>query len=455
MSIISKGSVIVLEIKTTGINGEGIGYYNKLAVFVKGAIQKEKIYAKVEEVYDKYLVASIYSYIEKSNRRVEPFCKYYEECGACNMQHIKMNEQLKIKRQILINSLKRYTPKLDLKNTKIDLTTPSPEIAYRNKSQLPFRDTNFGLALGLYQENTNKFVYIDECPIQNELVNKINTKTLSILRKYKECTPKNGGVLKYLCVRALTESKEAQVTFVVTKYKDSLKKIAQELYDYFDEIKTVAYSIQDKNSVSIFGNTTEVLVGRNYIHDDCLGLKVSLSPKAFYQLNKKSSENAFKEILASDVDENDIVFDGYSGIGVLGLLFAKKTKHVYSVDFNSDSIKNARIIARENDISNITFYSDRIENRFPKLVEEGITPDIVILDPPRSGLDDKVIDVLNKINAKKIFYVSCNTSTLAKNLNKLLDNYMVESIKPYDFFTETAHVETVCLLTNQTGNTKK
>ncbi|MBR4260984.1 MAG: 23S rRNA (uracil(1939)-C(5))-methyltransferase RlmD [Clostridia bacterium] len=447
MSTISKGSVIVLEIKTTGINGEGIGYYNKLAVFVKGAIQKEKIYAKIEEVYDKYLVASIYSYIEKSNRRVEPFCKYYEECGACNMQHIKMNEQLKIKRQILINSLKRYTPKLDLKNTKIDLTTPSPEIAYRNKSQLPFRDTNFGLALGLYQENTNKFVYIDECPIQNELVNKINTKTLSILRKYKECTPKNGGILKYLCVRALIESKEAQVTFIVTEYKDSLKEIAQELYDYFDEIKTVAYSIQDKNSVSIFGNTTEVLVGRNYIHDDCLGLKVSLSPKAFYQLNKKSSENAFREILASDVDENDIVFDGYSGIGVLGLLFAKKTKHVYSVDFNSDSIKNARIIARENDISNITFYSDRIENRFPKLVEEGITPDIVILDPPRSGLDDKVIDVLNKINAKKIFYVSCNTSTLAKNLNKLLDNYMVESIKPYDFFTETAHVETVCLLT--------
>ena len=446
MSTISKGSVIVLEIKTTGINGEGIGYYNKLAVFVKGAIQKEKIYAKIEEVYDKYLVASIYSYIEKSNRRVEPFCKYYEECGACNMQHIKMNEQLKIKRQILINSLKRYTPKLDLKNTKIDLTTTSPEIAYRNKSQLPFRDTNFGLALGLYQENTNKFVYIDECPIQNELVNKINTKTLSILRKYKECTPKNGGVLKYLCVRALTESKEAQVTFVVTEYKDSLKEIAQELYDYFDEIKTVAYSIQDKNSVSIFGNTTEVLVGRNYIHDDCLGLKVSLSPKAFYQLNKKSSENAFKEILASDVDENDIVFDGYSGIGVLGLLFAKKTKHVYSVDFNSDSIKNARIIARENDISNITFYSDRIENRFPKLVEEGITPDIVILDPPRSGLDDKVIDVLNKINAKKIFYISCNTSTLAKNLNKLLDHYMVESIKPYDFFTETAHVESIATL---------
>ena len=446
MANIIKGSVIVLDIKTTGINGEGIGYYNKLAVFVKGAIQKERIYAKIEEVHDKYLVASIDSFIEKSNRRVEPFCKYYESCGACNMQHIKMNEQLKIKRQVLINSLKRYTPKLDLSKTTIELTEPSPEIAYRNKSQMPFRDTNFGLALGLYQENTNKFIYIDECPIQTPLVNKINKKVLSVLLKYKQTTTKNGGILKYLCVRALEESKEAQVTFIVSEYKDILKTISEEIYNSIDEVKSVAYSIQDKGSVSIFGNITEIIVGRNYIHDNCLGLKISLSPKSFYQLNKKSSENAFRRVLEDEISSDDIVFDGYSGIGVLGLLFATKAKHVYSVDINSDSIKNARIIARENDISNITFYSDRIENRFPRLIEEGIHPDIVILDPPRSGLDPKVIDALNKINAKKIYYISCNSSTLAKNLNDLIDKYEVKNIRPYDFFTETAHVETVVQL---------
>ena len=451
MANIIKGSVIVLYIKTTGINGEGIGYYNKLAVFVKGAIQKERIYAKIEEVHDKYLVASIDSFIEKSNRRVEPFCKYYESCGACNMQHIKMNEQLKIKRQVLINSLKRYTPKLDLSKTTIELTEPSPEIAYRNKSQMPFRDTNFGLALGLYQENTNKFIYIDECPIQTPLVNKINKKVLSVLLKYKQTTTKNGGILKYLCVRALEESKEAQVTFIVSEYKDILKTISEEIYNSIDEVKSVAYSIQDKGSVSIFGNITEIIVGRNYIHDNCLGLKISLSPKSFYQLNKKSSENAFRRVLEDEISSDDIVFDGYSGIGVLGLLFATKAKHVYSVDIKSDSIKNARIIARENDISNITFYSDRIENRFPRLIEEGIHPDIVILDPPRSGLDPKVIDALNKINAKKIYYISCNSSTLAKNLNDLIDKYEVKNIRPYDFFTETAHVETVVQLFWRTG----
>ena len=449
MNNMIKGSVIALDIKGTGINGEGIGYYNKLTIFVKGAIQKEKVYVTIDEVHDNYCIGSIKSIIEKSNRRVEPFCKYYKECGACNMQHIQMNEQLKIKRQILIDSLKRYTHKLDINKTKIEMTVASPSIAYRNKSQMPFRDTNFGLALGLYQDGTNKFVYVDDCAIQNKLVNKINKKVLSILIKHKQSTEKTGGVLKHLVVRALEESNEAQVTFVLCKFLPIYNDIANEALNTIEEVKSVAYTIPDKNSVSLFGNKTEILAGNNYIKDNMLGLKVSLSPKSFYQLNKKASELVYKEIIENYVTEEDVVFDGYSGIGVLGMLLAKKAKHVYSVDFNSDSIKNARIIARENSINNITFYSDRIESRFPKLIEEGIKPDIIVVDPPRSGLDDKVIESIIKAKAKKVYYISCNASTLAKNLEKLLDVYDVEYFRPYDFFTETALVETVCCLVKQ------
>ena len=442
MNNLTKGSIILLEIRKMGINGEGIGYYNKLAVFCKGAIQKEKVYCKITEVYDKYAVGEIDSIIEKSNRRVEPICKFYKECGACNMQHIKENEQLKIKREILINSLKRYT-KLDVSSLNIYPTVKSDEVAYRNKSQMPFRDTNFGLALGLFQEGTNKFIYVDDCKITNENVNKINEKVLSILRKYDEKTTKSGGVLKYLCVRCL---KEAQVTFVLSEYKDVYKKIAKEVIDNIDLVKTVAYTIQSKNDPSIFGNEVQILEGKNYIKDEMLGLKISLSPKSFYQLNKSQSEKVYSEILSSGIKDTDIVFDAYSGIGVLGLLIAKKAKHVYSCDFNSDSIKNARIIARENEISNITFYSDRIETRFPKLIDENIKPNMIVLDPPRSGLDDKVINSLLNMKAEKIFYISCNASSLAKNLNKLLDLYKIEYIRPYDFFTETALVESVCCL---------
>ncbi len=447
MNNLTKGSVISLEIMRMGINGEGIGYYNKLAVFVKGAIQKEKIYATVTEVHDKYAVAEIKEIITKSNRRVEPFCKFYETCGACNLQHVKKNEQMKIKRQVLINSLKKYTKSVNVEKLDIAQVTPSPKIAYRNKSQMPFRDTNFGLALGLYQENTNKFVYIDECAIQNSLVNEINKKTLSLLIKYDMHTEKKGGILKYLAVRAFEDSKEAQVTFIVSKFDEKLRDVAKDLMKEFSEVKTVAYSIPEKAAVTLFGSVTEVIEGNNYIHDNCLGLRVSLSPKSFYQLNKEASELVFKEVLDTEIKDTDIVFDGYSGIGVLGLLMSKRAKHVYSVDFNSDSIKNARIIARENDRKNITFYSDRIEVRFPKIKEEGIRPNIVVLDPPRSGLDDKVIKTLLDLKPEKIFYISCNASTLAKNLEQLSSHYDIKWIHPYDFFSETALVESVTVLT--------
>lgn len=444
MNNLTIGQVIRLEIRTMGINGEGIGYYNKLAVFVPGAIQKEIINARITDVKDKYATAEIESIIERSKRRVEPFCKYYGECGACTMQHIQMTEQLKIKREILINSLRRYTS-LDVDKIRIEKTVPSEDVSYRNKSQMPFKDTNFGLALGLYAPDSNKFVYIDNCAIQKEAVNSINEKVLTILKREGESTKKNGGVLRYLVVRAL-DSGEAQVTFVLEEYKEKYKSIAEELIEKNKEIVSVAYTIQDKRSVSIFGPKVEILAGKNYIKDEMLGLDVRLSPKSFYQLNKKASENLYSEIINSDIKDTDIVFDGYSGIGILGLLIAKKAKHVYSVDFSSDSIKNARIIERQNNIKNITFFSDKIENRFPQLIKEGIKPDIIVLDPPRSGLDSKVIKSILESGAKKIFYISCNSSSLAKNLNDLLPKYEVEYIRPYDFFTETALVETVCSL---------
>ena len=447
MNNLEIGSTIKLDIRKTGINGEGIGYYNNLAIFVPGAIEKEVINVKIEEVKDNYAIGSIDSIVRKSNRRVEPFCKYYGECGACTTQHIEYTEQLKIKREILINSLRRYT-KLDTSKIRIEKCVPSESVDYRNKSQMPFKDTNFGLALGLYSIGTNKFVYIDKCPIENELVNLVKDIVLRVLKRENCKTSKEGGELKYLVVRAL-ESSEAQVSFILSKYSDKYKTIAQELVENNKEIVSVSYSIQDKNSVAIFGSECVILAGKNYIKDEMLGLSVRLSPKSFYQLNKKASENLYKEIIESDIKDTDIIFDGYSGIGILGLLLARKAKHVYSVDLSSDSIKNARIIQRENDIKNITFFSDRIENRFPTLIEEGIKPDIIVLDPPRSGLDPKVIKSVLESGARRVYYISCNSSSLAKNLSELLKKYEIDYLRPYDFFTETALVETLCCLKNK------
>ena len=242
------GQIIKLDIRSMGINGEGIGYYNKLAVFVPGAIEKEEVFVKITEVNEKYAKGEIDSFIRESKRRVEPICKFFNECGACTMQHIDYTMQLKIKRNILISSLKKYAPSLNLDETKIHLTTPSDEISYRNKSQMPFRDTNFGLSLGLYQEGTNKFIFIDKCGIESDGVNEIKKLVLTCLIKYNQSTKKNGGVLKYLVVRYLDG--EAQVTFVLDEYRDIYKEIAKELMSKSSDIWTVAYTISNKNSVS-------------------------------------------------------------------------------------------------------------------------------------------------------------------------------------------------------------
>ena len=445
MNNLSVGTIIGLEIRGMGINGEGIGYFNKLAVFVPGAIQKEKVYVEIKEVYDKYAIGKITEITEKSTKRVEPFCKFYDECGGCTMQHIELVEQLKIKQQLLLEALKRYTS-LDISKIRIEKTVASDDVDYRNKSQMPLRDTSFGLALGLYAPGSNRFVFIDRCPIQEDIVNDVNSKVLTVLLKYKQHTKKEGGVLKYLVVRGIQESECAQVTFVLEEYREIFQVIASELVKN-KEIKSVSYTIQNKSGVQIFGDKTILLAGSEYLRDEMLSLKIRLSAKSFYQLNKKQSEKLYSEIMEDMKDEKDnIIFDGYSGIGILGLLLANNASHVYSVDLNSDSIKNARIIARENEIKNVTFFSDRIEKRFPELVREGIKPDIVLLDPPRSGLSKEVIDILNEIVAKKVYYVSCNPSTLAKNLEELKKVYSISYMRPYDFFPETAHVETLCVL---------
>ena len=439
------GQIIKLDIRSMGINGEGIGYYNKLAVFVPGAIEKEEVFVKITEVSEKYAKGEIDSFIRESKRRVEPICKFFNECGACTMQHISYKEQLKIKREILINSLKRYT-KLDVNSIDIKLTKESEELNYRNKSQMPFKDTNFGLALGLYAPNSNSFIYVDNCVIQKSLVNAINKSVLSILNRHNCHTPRvDNGELKYLVVRAL-DLGEAQVTFVLDHFDEKYRTIADEIINEIEEVVSVAYTITNKYDVGVFGDKVEILSGKNYIKDEMLGLDVRLSPKSFYQLNKKQSECMYSEILDNCIKESDIVFDGYSGIGILGLLAARKAKHVYSVDLSQDSIKNARIIERANEISNITFYSDRIENRFPSLLKDGIKPDVIVVDPPRSGLDYKVIKAILESDAERLVYISCNSSTLAKNLNDLLAKYKIEYIRPYDFFTETALVETLCVL---------
>ncbi len=441
------GDEFNLDIRKMGINGEGIGYYKNLAIFVDGAIVKETVKCRITQVTKNFAKGEVLEIIRKSTKRIEPICKFYERCGGCQIQHIEVKEQMKLKRNLIKESLTRYT-KLDVENINILPVVMNEDIerGYRNKSQMPLKNTEFGLAMGLFQVSTNKFVYVDNCPVQLDIVNKINREVLSILRKYeiKASLNDKDGLIKYVITRSLINAHESQVTLSVVKYDERLEKIAKEIIQ-IPTVKTVAYTLTKSKDENVFGNEVVILEGEKYIIDQFLDFKVMLSPKSFYQLNTSQAQKIYLEtIKLLDVKDTDVVIDGYSGIGLIGMMMAKKAKKVYEIEYSESSINDAKNNAKINNITNMEYIADKVENALPKILKN--KPNILVVDPPRTGLDPKLIEVILKSPIEKIAYISCNHATLAKNLNELSKAYDIEVIEPFDFFYLTSHIESLVIL---------
>ncbi len=444
------GDKIKLDIRKQGINGEGIGYYQKVAVFVPGAILKEIVNVEVEKSFDNYAVAKILEIERVSIRRVEAPCKYYQDCNGCQMQHIDYKEQLKIKQSIIKQSLRRYT-KVNTEKILINKTIGMDKpYYYRNKSQMPFRNTNFGLALGFYKPNSNHFVFIDNCIVHHEEVDRINQCVLKLMRKYhqKAYDVRNKeGILIYLSVRYLESTNSASVIFVVKKYDRVLETITKELRDELKTVKSVNYSIDNPQSNLVISNQVILLAGLEKIEEKYDKYIFKISADAFHQLNTVQMKKMY-DLLVSLVDfkDNMIVFDLYSGIGITSILLSEKAKKVYGIDYSESSVNDAIENAKINKINNVEFIQDHVERALPKLISKKIKPDVLVLDPPRTGMSETVIEAVLEVLPQKIIYISCNPSTLAKNISDLNDQYRVEYINPIDMFPQSASVESITVL---------
>jgi len=450
MFSLENGSKVKLEIRKMGINGEGIGYFNRLAIFVPRAITKEIVNCEIVELYDKYAVAKLEEVVKPSNRRVEPPCKFYEQCGGCQLQHVEYKEQLKAKLSLLKQSLSRYTS-LDIASLKIRKALGlANNYHYRNKSQRPFKNTNFGLALGLFRQGTNQFVYVDTCMTEDEHVNQINQEALTVLRKYHVMASdqmNKEGILLNLVTRYLASTETASVTFIVTDFDPVLKEVAKDLMAKNPSVVSVTYSVNKKNNPMMFGPAVELLAGKPYITDLFSNMKIRISPDAFHQLNTAQMKVLYDEIVkAAELEGKETVIDAYSGIGMTSLMMAKKAKRVIGIDYSPASIADATKNATANGIKNVSFICDHVEGALPKLIANGVKPDILVLDPPRAGLPEEIVKLIVKTKIKKIIYVSCNPSTLAKNIAGLESKYEVCYIQPLDMFPHTANVESVTLL---------
>lgn len=437
---------ILLTIKRLGINGEGIGYYKRLAVFVDNAIPGEVVEVRITETKDKYAIGEVVQFREKSPERITPPCQYFGECGGCQIQHMSYPEQLRQKQLLIVEAFDRYYEG-DLRKIKffetLGMETPW---GYRNKSSLPVRHDGKKVVVGMYAKNSNHLVYIDKSIVESELITSKRQEILDVLNRSNVdiYNPRyQSGSLKYIVIRGFEETNEIQVTFVMTNPDRKLIDILRRL-----DVTSANYSINnDPKSIEIFGREVINVAGKKNIAGKLGDLNFDISPSAFFQLNSKQTLVLYDEIRkAAKLTGKEKVLDVYCGIGSIGMMLAKNAQEVRGIDINREAIADANRFARINQIGNASFYAGNILPYMGQFERDGFIPDVVIVDPPRKGLDLNFINYLKKSKIKHIVYASCNPSTLAKNINHLKKEYSVKFVKPIDMFPQTASVESVTLL---------
>ena len=438
----------IIEIKRLGINGEGIGYINKKAVFVDFALPGEEVRIKITKDNKTYLNAELLEIIKPSKDRTKPFCKVYGECGGCQLQHLQYKEQLNLKRELIIGALKRYTKGAIKFGLVKDTIGMDNHTHYRNKATLPVMFQNGKTTIGMYKPGSNHLVAFDSCPVQNEDINKVYRLILNQMEKRKIEAENHGGNLRYIIVRKTHHLGETQVTFVVTKKDEKIRSLAKYLVDKFEEVKSVYEVINsDKKTREFFTSNQKLLAGMPYVNEQLGDIRYHLKPESFFQLNTIQAERLYETVVKlGELSRDDVVVDAYTGAGPMAFYMAPHVKKVYAIELNKESFDSLEETIKENNYTNIEALNGDVKTVLNK---HKITADLMVFDPPRTGLGKAFTDFIIKYRPKKLIYVSCNPSTLAKDLNELLKVYDVKNITPIDMFPHTSHVETVVLMSRK------
>ena len=440
-----------LTIKRLGINGEGVGYFKRQVVFVPGALPGEEIVAEATKVNPKFSEAKIKKIRKKSEFRVQPPCPVYHECGGCQLQHLRYDQQLKEKRDIIIQSLERHTKlnpeKLDIKET-IGMEDPW---RYRNKSQFQVGQKDGKVLAGLYGMNSHRLINIEHCAVQHPQTTKATETVKRIIQDlripiYNERNRK--GIVRTIVARVGIQTGELQIV-LITAQKELPKKeiIIEKIKSELPEVKSIIQNVNGEKTSIIFGQETMNLDGSDFIQETLGDLQFELSARTFFQLNPEQTVKLYNEVKrAAALTGKEKVADAYCGVGTIGLWVADQAAEIRGMDIIRESIEDAKKNAARHGIKHAQYVVGKAEEWLPKWTKEGWKPDVVIVDPPRTGLDQQLLKTILKVQPKKVVYVSCNPSTLAKDISVLSSKFKVNGIQPVDMFPQTAHVECISQL---------
>ena len=466
---LEKNDIVRLTISDIGTDGEGIGKVDGYTLFVKDAVIGDTITARVIKLKKNYGYGRLMEVIEPSKDRVEPVCPVARQCGGCQIQQMSYDAQLDFKRKLVEGNLRRIGGFPDI--NVLPVIGMDEPYHYRNKAQYPVgRDKDGNVVIGFYAGRTHCIIDNQDCAIGA----RENVKILTAIRDYinenkvsvyDENT--GNGAVRHILIRKGFHTGQVMVCIVVNgeslPQEDKLvaKLTGLELWENetngkLDSVKgkavpyisSVMVNINRENTNVILGDRCRTLWGKDYIEDSINGITFQISPLSFYQVNPVQTEKLYGKALEfAGLTGNEVVWDMYCGIGTISLIMATRAKKVYGVEIVPAAIENAKNNARINGLDNAEFYVGKSEEIAPELAEQGAVPDVIVVDPPRKGCDEALLDTIVKMQPERVVYVSCDSATLARDLKYLAARgYEVKTVQPVDQFCHTVHCETVVKL---------
>jgi len=451
---LKKNQIIPLTIDALGSQGEGIGRHEGLAVFVPATAPGDKIEARLLKVKKNLAYAKIERIIEPSADRVESGCYSYPQCGGCAYRHISYEAECCAKEQRVIDAMRRIGG--------IDIT-PERFVAcdstsrYRNKAQLPCRlDKDGRPCFGFFAGHTHRVVRTDDCALQPESYAAITAAVAKYMTDrrvsvYDETA--HSGTMRHLYMRRSVSTGQIMVCLVINgKHLPAEDELVQRICEADANVSGILINSNRERTNVILGQDCRLLWGSEHITDSLLGVNFCISPLSFFQVNPPQAERLYT--IAAEyagVNENTTLLDMYCGAGTIGLTMANKVKKLIGVEIVAPAVEDARLNAQINGIANAEFICADAAQAAVTLTERGESPDVIIVDPPRKGCDEALLDCIAQLSPERLVYVSCDPATLARDCARMKDRgYNVQRLSVVDMFPRTVHVETVALLSRKT-----
>jgi 23S rRNA (uracil1939-C5)-methyltransferase len=444
----------LVEVRITDLNdtGEGVGRLGGRVVFVPDTVTGDRILVRLVHVKANYANGKLHEILEPSPHRIRPNCIVADKCGGCQWQHIDYEYQQSAKHNLVVQALERiggFT-----QPPVAPILTSDSFLAYRNKVTYPLKRSATGqVQAGYYQKGSHQLINLNQCPVQDSRLNPLLAEVKQDIERmgwsvYDE--RRHQGRIRHLSLRIGRRTGEMLLTLIATDWKlGDLDVQAQQWMTRYPKLVGVSVNRNPNRTNAIFGDETRCIAGQPYLKEEFAGLEFQLSPETFFQVNTEAAEallNAIAQQLALKGDE--VLVDAYCGIGTFTLPLAQRVRQAIGLEVQPASVEQAQSNAQLNGISNVMFKTGTVETLLPQL---GITPDIVLLDPPRKGCDRQVIETLLQILPRRIVYISCKPATLARDLKLISQtgSYQLDHIQPADFFPQTPHVECAAFLTRQ------